>query len=352
MRAVFSTTREIANDCCSVRNLALLLTAAIAVLLLQSCRIAHGETYESAVATEPQREIMCLGRVVPGDGIVKIATSANSVIREMRVKRGDVVEKGQILAVLENYRPAFVALKEADLEVAVAQSEIEQAEAPEKPGSIAAQEAAVTRQAIVLRTAESEFKRRKSLYDEQLIAAVDFETAELNLATAREGLRRENDLLTALKQVRDVDVAVARNKLAVRIAARDQAAALLEQQVIRAPLSGTVLQVYTKPGELPGAEGILDLGQTTRMFVEGEVYAGDIRRVREGARAAISGEAFEGTLTGKVDEVLREAGYNSLFTGDASNAADKRVIKVRIRLDDSSRVEKLSNSQVSVRIAI
>jgi HlyD family secretion protein len=86
------------------------------------------------------------------------------------------------------------------------------------------------------------------------------------------------------------------------------------------------------------------------MFVEAEVYVSDLPRVREGAAAAISGLGFTGTVAGRVVEILRQASDNRLYPPDAFSAADKRVIGVRIRLDEPGKLRNLSNSQVSVRI--
>jgi hypothetical protein len=49
-------------------------------------------------------------------------------------------------------------------------------------------------------------------------------------------------------------------------------------------------------------------------------------------------------------ELLRETAQSRLYPTDSLTAADKRVLVVRIRLDDGERVRWLVNSQVSVRI--
>jgi HlyD family secretion protein len=262
------------------------------------------------------------------------------------------VTKGETIALLAGYPAALAALHEAEVQVAVAESSVNQAKAPDKPAAIAAQQSAIARQQTIVQNAESVYERKKLLFDSHLIAAIDFETSELDLKTARESLRRESELLAGLTQVRNADVEVAEAKLAAAVAARDAARAAADQQTIVAPLSATVLQIYSLPGEAPGADGIVDLGDTSHMFVEAEVYATDIRRVHAGAAAEVTGEAFEGVLTGKVTEILREAGFNALFPTDAATASDKRVIRVRIGLDDPAKVQGLSNGQVAVRIRL
>ena len=86
------------------------------------------------------------------------------------------------------------------------------------------------------------------------------------------------------------------------------------------------------------------------MYVLAEVYISDVPRLRTGAAAVITGEGFDGTLTGRVEEILRVASDNEVYPTDPRAAADRRVLGVRIRLADGARVEHLSNSQVSVRI--
>ena len=321
------------------------------LISLAACAPGQGKSNETPapVAKAPD-SVTCLGRVVPGDGIVKVAAPTSSIVGELRVRRGGVVRKGEVIALLNDYASAVAALKEAEVQISVAQSSVNQAQAPEKPGAIAAQEAAIARQQVVLQNAESDYNRRKQLVDSHLIAAADFEIAELNLNTARESLRRETQLLANLSQVREADVDVARKRLVAAQASRDRAAVDVERQIVRAPMNATVLQIFARPGEAVGADGILDLGDTEHMYVEAEVYAVDIRRVRQGAAATVTGEAFEGALTGKVAEILREAGYNALFPVDVSNAADKRIVRVRIRLDNGEKVQGLAGSQVVVRI--
>jgi HlyD family secretion protein len=321
-------------------------------LLLCSCSPSQGEQSTVPTPAKAPSEVTCLGKIVPGEGIVKVAAPASSIVEELLVRRGEAVKKGSILALLDTYPSAQAALREAEAQVSVAESAVRQTEAPEKPAAIAAQEAAIARQQAVVKNAESDYSRRKQLFDEHLIPEVDFETAELNLNTAREALRRETQLLANQRQVRDVDVELARRKLAAAEASRDRAAAEIEHQIVRAPMSATVLEIFARPGETPGPEGILDLGDVTRMFVEAEVYATDIRLIHPGAHATVTGEAFDGKLTGTVKEILREAGYSALFPADPSNAADKRIVRVRIALDDPAKVSGLSNSQVVTRIAL
>ncbi|MFN7924163.1 MAG: efflux RND transporter periplasmic adaptor subunit [Bryobacteraceae bacterium] len=294
--------------------------------------------------------ITCLGRIVPGQRILVVSAPPQSIVQELLVQRGSTVQRGDTIARLRDHDEAQAALREAEGEAAVAQSIVEQTKAGERPAALAAQDAAIARQEIILADAEKELNRKNKLAANGDIPSTEIDRARLAVDTAREALRRERQLRESLVQVRDVDVAAAEKRLALAAARKERAQKRLDQQIITAPASGTVLEVNAYPGEAVSAKGILDLGDTSNMFVDAEVYMSDIPRVRLGAPATVSGEALRAPISGQVAEILREAGDSTLFPPSALTAADKRVLRVRIRLADSRAVQQLSNSQVSVRI--
>ena len=104
------------------------------------------------------------------------------------------------------------------------------------------------------------------------------------------------------------------------------------------------------PGEAVGQSGVLDLGNTDEMMVEAEVYINDVKQVVIGAPARVRGDGFVGEINGQVAEVVGEAGPNALYPSDPLSYADRRVVKVRIRLDDGARLSALSNALVNVTI--
>jgi len=336
------------------RDFALVFCIAISASLssiLLGCGLDRKSVVEAAPVTDQVKAISCLGRIVAGEGALKIAAPPESIVGELLVHRGSKVARGDVLAVLQEYAAAKAILVEAEQRVAVAESTLMRVKAPVKPALVAAQQAVVSRQEFALRTAEADYQRKKKLFDEKLIALTDAEGAEANFRTAQEALRHEQYLLAGLQQVREVDVDLAQKKVAAAIAARDLATVQVERNRIKAPMAGTVLEVFARAGEVISADrGLLDLGDTANMFVVAEVYASDFPRLREGANATITGEAFSGALTGTVTEILRQAGTSTLFPVDPAASPDNRIIKVRIRLKPDQGVERLSGSQVAARI--
>jgi HlyD family secretion protein len=76
------------------------------------------------------RVISCLGRIEPAGGIVRLSgpTALGAVIMELKVKEGEWVEEGQVIAVLDSYpvsKAEYDALK-VELEMAQTQLKREQ----------------------------------------------------------------------------------------------------------------------------------------------------------------------------------------------------------------------------------
>ena len=70
------------------------------------------------------------------------------------------------------------------------------------------------------------------------------------------------------------------------------AEAQLELSIIRAPIDGEILKVFTYPGERIGNDPILKMGDTSDMHVIAEVHETDVGAVRIGQRATITSQRF------------------------------------------------------------
>jgi HlyD family secretion protein len=126
------------------------------------------------------------------------------------------------------------------------------------------------------------------------------------------------------------------------------ATAQLERAVIRAPVAGEVLAVHARAGERIGVDGLLELGETQRMYVVAEVYETDIGMVRAGQQAVAQSSALTAPATGKVERIGKLIGKNDVLDLDPVARMDSRVVEVFILLDDPLSVANLTNLQVDV----
>ena len=128
--------------------------------------------------------------------------------------------------------------------------------------------------------------------------------------------------------------------------------ARLERSEIRAPVNGRILKILTRPGEETGRRAILRLGDVDEMYVLTEVYETDVAAIRAGQRATVTSPALRQPLGGVVVEVGRLVSRNVVLDADPAAAADRRVVEVKIRLDDNAVASHLVDLQVNVEIAV
>jgi HlyD family secretion protein len=346
-----------------------------------------------SVTTSQPTTINALGYLEPQGGVIQVSAPSiigggYSRVAELLVKEGDRVQAGQVIAILDSSRRLHGALKEAQEQVQIAKSRLEQVKAGAKQGEIAAQQATVSRleaqlngeinsqQATItglkaeLQNARMEYQRNLRLYQDDVISASALDSKSLTLRTAQENLNEakanfvrtmqtlKKQILEAkanleqVAEVRPTDVTVVQAEVNGAMARVARTHAELELAYIRAPKAGRILKISTWPGEAVNTQGIVDLGQTDQMYVVAEVYETDITRVRLGQVATITSNAFSYQLRGSVDQIGWKIAKQDVFNNDPTAAVDARVVEVKIRLDKvaSQLVPGLTNLQVDVKI--
>jgi HlyD family secretion protein len=301
-----------------------------------------------------------------------------------KVKAG--AKSGEIIA-----QQAQIARLQAELltQVEAQKATIARLDAQQRT-EIAAQKATIARSQAEVNNAQVEYQRYENLFQEGATSAstrdskrLTLQTAQQQLAEAQANLKRiqttsQQQLLEAqanlkrfqttgeaqvkeakatlnrIAEVRPVDVEEAQAQVEQAKAAAKQAQDNLEQAYIRAPMAGRILEIYAKPGEAVSSSGIVNLGQTDQMQVVAEVYQTDIGKINQGQQATITSESFPGEVHGTVRLVGLEVTQQEVTSNEPGENLDRRIVKVRIRLnpEDSKRVQDLTNLQVQVAIKI
>ncbi|MCU0548130.1 MAG: ABC exporter membrane fusion protein [Leptolyngbya sp. Prado105] len=349
-----------------------------------------------AVAISPGSEIQAitaLGRLEPKGEVIQLAANLpGSRIAELRVKLGDRVRKGEIIAVLDTHDRALVALTQAQKRVGIAQAKLAQVEAGAKRGEILAQQATIDRTEVQLRedvaakdaaiaklaaevkNAELEFQRYEFLEKQGAISTslkdgkrLTLDVSRQQLAEAKANRRQAAETiakqvkeaeatLDRIAEVRPVDVEVAQAEVQSAIASVQQAQADLELALVRAPQDGQILKIHTRAGELVDSKnGIVSIGQTNVMYAVAEVYETDLPKIRLGQSAtmtSVSGGKLARSLKGKVDEIGLEVAKKDVLNTDPAASIDARVVEVKVRLEpeDSQSVAGLTNMKLQVAI--
>ena len=208
-----------------------------------------------------QKTSVVTGTVIPEDE-VDIKPQLNGIIDNILVEEGDIVEIGQLIAIIK------VVPDERSVYGARAQ---------------------VTAARLTVQNAERQIKRAKELFEKQIISQQDYEDAELNYNTAKENLIAAQNDLEILRKGSVAGSSTANTN-------------------IRATVSGTILEIPVKLGDQVIAANNFNEGTSVaiiadlnEMIFEGQVDEAEVGKLELGQSlkvnmAAIPGREFDAIL--------------------------------------------------------
>ena len=312
--------------------LALVLLAGLGSRLWQQRQQKQVEA-RKAVPLLP-RQVSALGRIEPLGGISQVSVPSslsNDRVREILVKEGQEVRKGQPLAVLESIDTLESSVRKSEAEIRVAESKL------------AAQDSVIARYKADLGQASAEARRAEQLFAAGATSANRVEKLQADESSAKaqlaEAIATKATLVEELRSSR---------------ASLDKDKTERAKATVLAPFSGTVFKVHARPGDKVGEDGLLEMGDSSRMGVIAEVYQSDRPMIALGQKASLSADGFKGRkVEGQVVEIAREVSRQTVFSGQAGENLDRRVLEVKIGLtpQESALASHLNYLQVNVLFA-
>ncbi|MBM7069716.1 HlyD family efflux transporter periplasmic adaptor subunit [Actibacterium sp. 188UL27-1] len=314
-------------------------------------------TDQEEVAVISEGDVVALGRIMPLGDIVTVAPpfgAGDARISSLNVSVGDEVPAGEILAVLDSLSQFEGLLETARANVSVAQASLDQTVVSIRAGQDEAR-ASLERLLATEKAAVDDLDRTAALMERGVTTKTVLDAAIARATEAARDVEKARATLTRFDANADgvqADIAVAEANLQAARAQHTQAKRDVEKAHVRAPIAGTILDVHVRPGERPGSDGVLDMGDTTQMTVEAEVYQTMIGRVAVSDPVTISAPAISDDLTGFVSAIGLEIGRQSITSDDPAANTDARVVDVIVALDpaSSSQAERLTNLEVVTRI--
>lgn len=300
------------------RVLILLLLLIIAVPVIIAFNKNKGETVIAAnIEILDKKTIEQIISVkAPLEGIEKadVVSPLNYEIIEIRVKEGDIIEKGQILAVLdgEDLEEQIAAMKN--------QIELSRLEQQDKLKNIQIE---YDNALLKVKELEESYNQNKILLENEIITKESFDKSEVSLNEAKKNLQSYNavDGKIVLSQSEIKRLEIQNQEL-------EKKTEDLEKILIKSPISGTVTRVnvnigrYAKDTENEKAMFVVENLNTLQMKVSISEY--DIGKVKLGQEVDIYSDVLNGeTAKGIVARISPTAEQKD-------NNAMERVIPVVI----------------------
>lgn len=286
-------------------------------------------------------DVVGLARVMPRGDVSVVAApygASDARLSELLVGVGDQVERGAPVARLDNQAALEGAVLLAEANLAVRQATLLQTRSAVLSSRDEAQ-ATLDQARANHREAASNLERTEKLAGSGVATGATLDTARaaaqdaaLSVTRAEVTLARfssvdldaQPDVLVAARNVAAAEADLARVKLDTRRA------------LVVAPITGTILDVYATLGQRPPAEGIMEMGDTSQMMAEVEIYQDRIGAVKLGQPVELVAAALGRTLRGTVESIGMTVGRQGLISDDAAANTDARVIRVLVALDAAS----------------
>jgi HlyD family secretion protein len=325
------------------RKVLIALRLILAYLISSSAFLLHAEDTPPShpkAGDEKRWQAVARGRVEPRSGEIKIVAPIPDLIGEVLVKAGDKVSAGEPLVRLHDPE-VYARLESAEAQSAMRRrARDDQAPSSRATARRKAEDAVAVAQQAVL-DARAAFDRTAQEGRAGRGSEADLDSARSALSRAEDDLKQqradlhklEADPTTPLPTQAEGQVNVARAELSA-------AQAALEKLSIRAPISGTVLQVNGKPGEMasPSApQPLVLLGDVSALRVRAELDERDLGEIKIGQSVSIRPEAFrDRELPGTVSFIAPIVEPPRTGTRGQRDEADINVVEVLIELADPS----------------
>jgi HlyD family secretion protein len=302
-------------------------------------------------------DVVGLARVMPRGDVSIVAApygSGDARVSEILVAVGDRVNRGTVLARLDNRTALEGAVLMAEANVAVREATLMQTRAAVGASRDEAQ--AVLGQAMATAAeAEASLARTKELFARTVATQATLDSVRTAAAGARLAVVRAEATLKRFSTVAlddQPDVIVATRNVEAARADLDRARLDLARSEVVAPIAGTILDIHATPGQRPPSDGIMEMGDTAQMMAEVEIWQDRISAVRQGQPVELVAAALGSTLQGRVDSIGLTVGRQGLIYDDAAENKDARVILVLVALDgvSSQQAARFTNLEAIARI--
>jgi HlyD family secretion protein len=267
---------------------ALVLIVVVASAALRPSRAIDPDKLATVERGDIARSVVATGKIEPLTK-VEVKSKASGIVEKLLVDAGDRVKAGQVLAELDK--------EQLQAAVGEAQANLEAAEAGKQAAEASYQKNIVDAQGPDVPFLKSDMERAQTSYKQGLIALNAMQDAEKDyqLALNRQ-VSAQRNVLVSKAGVGEAEAQIAQSKAALENANEN-----LEYATIESPIDGEVLSRDVEVGDavssilVLGSQAtlVMTLGDTSEVYVKGQVDESDIGKVYLGQPARIVVESFK-----------------------------------------------------------
>ncbi len=310
--------------------------ALLAVKFRDSCRPAQSASVAASEAPKHSVALASPGRVEGADDTVFLGAGADGVIGAIYVREGTPVRRGEIIASIA------CADLESTLQAALAESKaFQEARARLLIGSRAEERRVAAERTQAARAVRDEADRRlarlEKLFAKDEVPATAIDEARRNRDVATANLKAEEQaeqLVNAPplpEEVRQADANVSAADGKVKVA-RDR----LDKCVVRAPIDGSILRVFSRPGESFSTvtpKPIVSIADLSRRRVRAEIDERDVAKVTLKQHVLVTADAYPGAeFCGTVERLSAAMGRKTVQSGEPTEKVDRDILEAIIAL--------------------
>ncbi len=317
-------------------GLAALIVIAALVLWMTPSR----QTSSAQDGPRPLAPLISRGYTDSPSGTALIAgdPAGGGVLIELRVTDGQKVKRDEVIAVLSNYPKADIAVRTSEAELAKTKQAREAMVSGYRTAEIAMQEVVVKSAAEEVKLKNLEMQRSGKPPDQK----------QLEQSISLQSLEREQAKLRILKETLESDLQQSDNDIAIIKAKLDSARNTREQALVRSPLDGIVIQIYTRQGERISQNGIAKIVDLSQLRVLADVDELHVGRIANGGKVEVTFRGSPTVYQGTISRVAPTVKRMQRMEPDGGSSTDARVVQVEIQLDDPSSMPQVLGRETRV----
>lgn len=267
-------------------------------------------TTEGQQAAAGEIALEAKGWVVPRHQIL-VSPKVSGMIMELNIEEGRHVEKGEVLAILENTE--YIADRDkAKAMLELATYRLLELKNGSRPDEIKQVEAELEEAKTQLANLEGEWRRQQELKEKKFTSQSAFEEAKSQyLAMARKTDRLTYALQLMREGPRQERIDAARAEVGQAESDLTKAEWRLSNCTIRAPISGTILKKNAEEGNIVnpiafnGSFSVCDIADLGDMEADLTIDERDVSKLFQGQKCKLRPEAYpDRTYTGTVSRLM------------------------------------------------